>query len=1289
MSVVGSNALAGASGQAGAASYEIERSLRFNNDDDAHLERDITAAGDQQKMTFSFWIKRNSVDSSDESAIIAQDYDTSASNHVTARSLSMHFQSNTLKLYDYGASTGPGNTGSSSIWYPGSVENGKLFRDPAAWTHCVFAIDTTQATAANRCKVWINGESQTHSTQPPQNAHLSWGQVRKHYIGIQKVNGSFTRAGDFQLSEFHFIDGQQLAASDFGEYDSNNNWNPKEFEGSYGPTGGTAISAANGAVPILNTSGDQGGTVTSGVRSDSNSANIVLALPLNGSNGGTTITDYHHTIKGSGSAKTVSIYTGSASGGAVTSTAVSRYYGSSFYAVRGATNNYTASDYIYRTGDSDLDLGTGSFCVEFWYYPTSLQSNCGIFDNRHPSTSWPNDANGFALIINGSGNIFSYSGGNQIINHSSKLTAGQWHHIAYTRDGSTERLFVNGDFFGSTASSSRNYNRQRFYLGTTANNGEGSDGYYQDFRMYKGVAKYTANFTPPELGPGGVNSFYLKFADNSSNAALGTDSSGQNNTFTVNNISAADQTSSTGKSWFFDGSSGIDANDSRLALGTGDWTVEYFILPWNNYSGQSAHVGYQGNNPYFETDGSAKIRWQVGSTYGSSLTYPNWYHVAHVADGGQGAIFVNGTRVATNLSLSGFDATDGRLRIGQRVDGTTGARALFSNVHIVVGTAKYKRSQSTIPIPHTPIPLHPDTQLLALSTTDRTEDVSNNNITLTVTSGAGISVNNPPTIGANIYGDSTIDSPTNYDSESGNNRGNYATLNPLSLRVNGGTISEGNLLLTASSNQYIEARSTIAASVFDNYSELTVTKAAGASDVAFGVGDKDAWIITGGGSYLVYRESGLINRFPGNTTVANVASFTQGDVLGIAVDSTNVKFYKNGSLQGTYAHQLTGDYFVTVMNIANNVDTEVIANFGQQPFSISTVPAGYKSLCAQNLPEPTIKDGSTAMDVSLWTGNGTSQTISGLNHSPDLVWSKARSFGADHEIYDIVRGAGKRLYTSLTNAESSPSTSVNSFTSDGFTVTGGGGVNNNTSTYVGWTWDAGSSTVTNTDGSITSQVRASASNGFSIITYTGNSSGGSGNVGHGLNATPDFIIFKTRDAADNWAIYHSSLGQAYLEFTTSGQGGNAANRWSSLPTSSVIHLGSDTNINTKNHLLYAWSAVEGYSAFGKYTGNGSADGPFVYTGLRPRWVLLKESSSAGELWVVYDTARNTSNVMGKQLYPSSSAAEADASADTHARIDFLSNGFKIRGSHSSTNTNAETIIYAAFAEHPFKTARAR
>ena len=243
-----------------------------------------------------------------------------------------------------------------------------MLRDQSAWYHIVLAVDTTQSTADDRIKIYLNGSQITSfatKNNPSQGAELAFNQTTPHTIGARSRSGTIAHWLDGYLTEIHFVDGQALAASDFGEYDDNNIWIPKEFKGVYDQkAGGRTIANSSGALPILNTSGDDGDTATSGVRTDANASNIVLALPLNGSNGGTTITDYHHTVKGSGSAKAISIYTGSASGGAVTSTAVSKYYGSSFYAVRGATNNYTASDYIHRTGDSDLDLGTGSFCVE-------------------------------------------------------------------------------------------------------------------------------------------------------------------------------------------------------------------------------------------------------------------------------------------------------------------------------------------------------------------------------------------------------------------------------------------------------------------------------------------------------------------------------------------------------------------------------------------------------------------------------------------------------------------------------------------------------------------------------------------------------------------------------------------------------------------------------------------------------------------------------------------------------------------------------------------------------------
>ena len=236
-------------GAADEAPYVIPKSLRFNDDDQAYLAKPVTSVGDQRRMTFSFWIKRHSVSSSSGFAIFAQDYLTSPSNAVVDRSLSMLFDGDRLELYDYGASSGAGNSGSVQAWTAGVVQEGSdnvLFRDPSAWYSVIFAIDTTQSTAANRCKVWINGVQRTMSGYPIQNSYLSWGQAKNHYIGIQKTNGSFTRAGDFSLADVHFIDGRQLSHTDFGEFDSNGIWRPKEASFT-NPNNGTTWSSTYSA----------------------------------------------------------------------------------------------------------------------------------------------------------------------------------------------------------------------------------------------------------------------------------------------------------------------------------------------------------------------------------------------------------------------------------------------------------------------------------------------------------------------------------------------------------------------------------------------------------------------------------------------------------------------------------------------------------------------------------------------------------------------------------------------------------------------------------------------------------------------------------------------------------------------------------------------------------------------------------------------------------------------------------------------------------------------------------
>jgi hypothetical protein len=327
-------------------------------------------------------------------------------------------------------------------------------------------------------------------------------------------------------------------------------------------------------------------------------------------------------------------------------------------------------------------------------------------------------------------------------------------------------------------------------------------------------------------------------------------------------------------------------------------------------------------------------------------------------------------------------------------------------------------------------------------------------------------------------------------------------------------------------------------------------------------------------------------------------------------------------------------------------------------------------------------------DVTLYTGTDATQTItnSGLMQ-PDLVWVKSRNGAYNHYLYDSIRGATNALRSSTTGAESQAGDSTLTTTTNGFTVTGTGlGVNSNGTTIVGWQWNAGGSTVTNTSGTISAQVRANTTSGFSIVTYTG--TGSNATVGHGLGVAPSMVIVKKRSASENWVVYHTSVGATkYLTLNLTDAETTSATRWNNTaPTSTVFSIGTSGNVNdnTGTYVAYCFASVAGYSAFGSYTGNGSADGPFVYLGFRPEFVMIKNATTAGTSWEMFDNARETFNLMDLELLANSSNAEG-----TYTYGDFVSNGFKLRSTNNGVNQSSATLIYMAFAENPFKYALAR
>jgi len=340
----------------------------------------------------------------------------------------------------------------------------------------------------------------------------------------------------------------------------------------------------------------------------------------------------------------------------------------------------------------------------------------------------------------------------------------------------------------------------------------------------------------------------------------------------------------------------------------------------------------------------------------------------------------------------------------------------------------------------------------------------------------------------------------------------------------------------------------------------------------------------------------------------------------------------------------------------------------------------------------TIDDPSAYFHTQLYTGNGSTQNITNNanagNFKPDYIWTKARGDNGSHTNQDSNRGAGKQFYPNLTYQEENVQ-GVSAFLTNGFSLGSNGTSNANNVTHVAWQWKCnGGTTASNTDGTITSTVQANTTAGFSIITYTG--TGSVGTIGHGLGVAPKMLIVKNRTTALDWAIYHKDLtddGYVVAFNNTDAQADSGTNRWNhTAPTSSVIHIGAgqQTNQNTNNMVCYAFAPIQGYSKFGSYVGNGHVRGPFIYTGFKPAFLIVKNITNSGYDWAMTDNKRSPVNEVDKYLWPNSTGSEYSGSG-INLDMDYLSNGIKLRTSRSETNHNGATFIYMAFAENPFVT----
>jgi len=766
--------------------------------------------------------------------------------------------------------------------------------------------------------------------------------------------------------------------------------------------------------------------------------------------------------------------------------------------------------------------------------------------------------------------------------------------------------------------------------------------------------------------------------------------SGSNKTVTSNsNAGVAITASYYGSALIFDGVDDyftIPANDTDFQFGSGDFTVECWVNPntvsaaggfigvWNSSDNRRSWILYHNASASYNLALSS-----TGSTGDLSLdgftvsTTNQWHHVVGEREGSIARLYVNGVVVGIKTDLgttSLYTNTQDTFAIGTWNNTNNNDNTFdgyIQDIRIYKGVAKYKGGFD-VSKPYTPV---------GIATWREVPDCTANN---------------------------------------------FASLNSNSGDESSGqfTLTDGNLTATTT-NSNTSVTSNVGMSTGKWYWEYSPTQIQNFHDIGISSMTNPPLGFDDGSISASWRTStGQIRQ--GNTDVqATGLSASAGDIVQIAFNAStrrmwvgiNGSYYNNGDpaagTDSTYQTNLTADTYFFAASMHGSGTSSGVANYGQNPtfsgnVSVSSTqrnaddngkgqfryapPSGFLALCEDNLPTPEIVDPGDYFKCVLWTGNGSARGITGVGFKPDFVWIKNRDSTYQHQVYDSVRGAGQKLLPSTTNAESTDTANVSSFDSDGFSFAGGNvGVNENAVEHVAWCWKAGAGTTSlNTDGSINSVVSVNQDAGFSIATYT--TPGTATNFGHGLGKKPAFAIFKARTDTGNWAVYHQSLGTNTIRLSTDGAQDTSADAFNDTePTDTLMYLGTwaGTNNANINWIAYLWAEIEGFSKFGSYIGNGDADGPFVHLGFKPAWVMVKSTSSS-EPWAIYDNSRGSTNPNSKGLYANDNTAENDASG---RHKDFLSNGFKPRGTSGEQNSDGVTYIFAAFAESPFKTANAK
>ncbi len=1103
-----------------------------------------------------------------------------------------------------------------------------LLRDFGSWYHILINADTTQIDAANRVRCFVNGVELSRDAAatllnnsvsvdtPPRNQefHRLNGSGNIHYIGAN-LDNSLEALNKNEFTDVFFIDGQALTPDVFGFY--------KQGKGyiSAGSTQATDFRPGQW-VPktprVIKTEiNRRGGFGVNG-----------FYLPMNDSrNFGA---DFHGEPN---SIITLNEQLPQPRVGVATTASVGLGYTDVLRADPYAANLVLAIPGVSTTSNPNL-ISNGNFSTGDF---TSWSIN---------GTTTPTISSGGALLTTG------------------VLDGAIWQSVSSANTKWIIRWTIttnSGGFFG-------------LLLNNNGPNGSGGS-LVLDNITTSGSYYYNGTITAVEFRHRGSSSGII---DNIELVAMQTSikdysadikGSGTNKTLTSNATAGIDDRipSYYGSSLSFDGNGDYlrtSSNISDFQFGTGDFTIETWL--WKSANGTNNYDGVA----TLGANGSANDGWflEVSSTRGYLfcsaggilLQYnvtPNtsqWNHLAVCRKSGTTTMYLNGVAVAVTTSTYTVPATATTLDIGGYAVGTGNYwfNGYIQDLRVYKGVAKYTGGFD-VPRPYTPV---------GIATWRAVADTTANN---------------------------------------------FATLNPLDKRSTGLSLSTGNLYLSGGvSNEWSTIKGNVGVSTGKWYWEISNIYRTGSGSNSFGAVEQSHRVE---GDIYIGKPG-----FGSGYSYGDGVVLTTSDVIGIALDMNNgvLTWYKNGTQVQTQSG-ITSSWMPAISQAQTNPYCTI--NFGQNPtFSGNTTtgtftdsngkglfkyqpPSGFLALCEDNLPTPAISDPGKYFKTVLYTGDGNNaRSIVGIGFTPDLVWIKDRSVAYNHILIDSVRGATYNLHSNNTNTEATATSdgvtygTVTSFGDNSISLSKGSTgawTNNNGENYVAWCWRAGAGTTsTNTNGSITSVVSVNQDAGFSIVSGLSGGSGASSydSYGHGLGKTPSFIIVKNRDLVDYMYVYHKSISAgAYLILGTTNAAASAGSSiWGTSfgpnSTTLTVRQASFSSAANQKLIFYCWAEIEGFSKFGSYVGNGSADGPFVYCGFKPAWVMIKRTDGGSENWIMFDNSRKSVND-GDQRALFANITDIEG---TGWPIDFLSNGFKNRYT-GSTNQSGATYIFAAWAESPF------